>query len=89
MATPAAEPAHAVITDPPLLRWHESTHAAFPRPFRQQAAALLLCWQRLASCGPSCSSSSGSGGSGEGAGDLGCLPFELVGAGWLLGWLCI
>ncbi|KAI7845580.1 hypothetical protein COHA_000868 [Chlorella ohadii] len=50
VAAPAgAEQARAVITDPPLLGWHETTHAAFPQPFRQQAASLLLCWQRLAS----------------------------------------
>ena len=95
VAAPAgAEQARAVITDPPLLGWHETTHAAFPQPFRQQAASLLLCWQRLASgsqvcdgdgsenAAPSASGGSSSGGSSssEAASNLGCLPFELVGA---------
>ena len=95
-----------MITDPPLLQWQESTHAAFPRRFQQQAEALLLCWHRLAGCGPARCSSGGSdaalsgscGGSdaapssinssGEAAGDLGCLPSELVGAGRLSALSC-
>lgn len=90
VAAAGAEQARAVITDPPLLQWHESTHAAFPRRFQQQAEALLLCWHRLTGCGAACSSSgssdaapSGSSSSGEAAADLGCLPSELVGAGRL------
>jgi hypothetical protein len=83
----AAGHTHAVaITDPPLLRWHESTHHGFLQTFRREVQQLLLCWRRLgAACSRGSSngggSSSSSGGSSEPeapAASLGSLPFELV-----------
>lgn len=91
----------AVITDAPLLRWEPSLHWAFPASFREQARALLQCWQRLAfsSGGGGSAAAPTSSGSGdvemedaeEGpAADLGCLPFELVRLLWVgAGCLCV
>lgn len=76
----ANSPRIAIITEPPLLRWSESTHGCFPRQFRQEASALLLSWKRL-------SSSGGCAGNGRSAGcewvshataDLGALDVGLV-----------
>jgi hypothetical protein len=38
----------AVITPPPLLPWSKRSHTVFPAGFRNAAAALLLCHNRLA-----------------------------------------
>lgn len=64
-----------IISNPPELAWCETTHAGFSPAFRQQAQALLLCWQRQGGA-------AGWGSGGDGGGSLGSLPYDLVGGGW-------
>ena len=78
----AAQAQTVTISDPPMLRWHESTHRGFLHPFRREVQQLLRCWQRL--CVARSSGGSGGGGSGSGAtpqaaaANLGSLPYDLV-----------
>lgn len=49
MAAAARQHGNFFISTPPLLPWSESTHHFFPWQLRQEAGALLLCWNRLSS----------------------------------------
>lgn len=74
MAAPGEQT--CLISTPPTLSWHESTHRGFSQEVQSSTRTLLLCWARLSTAGPG--SCGGSGAAAAAAASLGSLPSELV-----------